>query len=167
MLNQSFYFEEINTKIGNIFILENQKGICVVSPLKDARVKTIKTELNPRKGLVYYKKIKLNIIRFLDQREKLFKFPINFIYGTNFQISVWKQLIKIPYGSFSTYSLIASKIKNMNAVRAVGNAVGKNPVMIYVPCHRVLTKSGNLGGYAWGASLKQDLLDIENIKKDG
>ena len=138
-----------------------------MSPLKDPRVKTIKIELNPRQGLVYYKKIKLNIIRFLDRREKLFKFPINFIYGTNFQISVWKQLIKIPYGSFSTYSLIASKIKNMNAVRAVGNAVGKNPVMIYVPCHRVLTKSGNLGGYAWGVSLKQDLLDIENIKEDG
>tara|TARA_B100000787_G_C16183551_1_gene293255 strand:+ start:97 stop:588 length:492 start_codon:yes stop_codon:yes gene_type:complete len=163
MSNQSFYFEEIKTKIGNIFILENNKGVCVVMPSKDPRIQKIKKELSPEQGLIYYKKIRSNIIRFLDKKEKLIKIPITFISGTKFQISVWKQIIKIPYGSSTSYSLIAEKIKNTKAVRAVGNAVGKNPIMIYVPCHRVLTKSGNLGEYAWGMSLKKKILNIENI----
>jgi O-6-methylguanine DNA methyltransferase len=161
MPDQSFYFDKIKTNIGNIFILESQKGICCILPSNDPRVKKIQLELNPHQGLIYYKKIKKNLIRFLEKKEKLIKFPVYFISGSPFQISVWTQLLKISYGSVSTYSSIAKKVQNSKAVRAVGTAVGINPIMIYVPCHRVIRKSGNLGGYAWGMSIKQKILHIE------
>jgi O-6-methylguanine DNA methyltransferase len=156
MPDQSFYFDKIKTNIGYIFILECQKGICCILPFNEPRVKKIQLELNPQQGLIYYKKIKKNLIRFLEKKEKLIKFPVYFILGSPFQISVWKQLLKIPY-----YSSIAEKVQNLKAVRAVGTAVGKNPIMIYIPCHRVIRKSGNLGGYAWGMSIKHKLLHIE------
>lgn len=161
MPGQSFYFDKIKTNIGNIFVLECQKGICCILPSNDPRVKKIQLELNPQQGLIYYKKIKKNLIRFLEKKEKLIKFPVYFISGSPFQISVWIQLLKISYGSVSTYSSIAKNVQNLKAVRAVGTAVGKNPIMIYVPCHRVIRKSGNLGGYAWGMSIKQKILHIE------
>ena len=167
MPDQSFYFDKIKTNIGYIFILECQKGICCILPFNEPRVKKIQLELNPQQGLIYYKKIKKNLIRFLEKKEKLIKFPVYFILGSPFQISIWKQLLKIPYGSFSTYSSIAEKVQNLKAVRAVGNAVGKNPIMIYVPCHRVIRKSGNVGGYAWGMSIKRKILHIEKSVQDG
>tara|TARA_B110000208_G_C11509736_1_gene336518 strand:- start:127 stop:630 length:504 start_codon:yes stop_codon:yes gene_type:complete len=167
MPDQSFYFDKIKTNIGNIFILESQKGICSVLPSNDTRVKKIQSELNPQQGLVYNKKIKKNLIRFLEKKEKLIKFPVYFILGSPFQISVWKQLLKIPYGSVSTYSSIAEKVQNLKAVRAVATAVGKNPIMIYIPCHRVIRKSGNVGGYAWGMSIKHKILHIEKSVQDG
>ena len=161
MPDQSFYFDKIKTNIGNIFILECQKGICCILPSNEPRVKKIQLELNPQQGLIYYKKIKKNLIRFLEKKEKLIRFPVYFILGSPFQISVWKQLLKIPYGSVSTYSSIAEKVQNLKAVRAVGNAVGKNLIMIFIPCHRVIRKSGSLGGYAWGMSIKKKILHIE------
>ena len=164
---QSFYFEEIKTTIGKIFILENKKGICSVLPCKDPRAKKIKRISNLTKGLVYHKKIIKNLNHYLDQKESLLKFPTVFLWGTAFQINVWKELQKIPYGVKSDYSTIAKKIQITSAARAVGTAIGKNPIMIYVPCHRVIKKSGDLGGYAWGIQKKKLLLHIEATKKDG
>ena len=82
--------------------------------------------------------------------------------GTDFEIRVWETLLKIPFGSATTYSDIASKIGNPKASRAVGTAVGKNPVSFVVPCHRVLAKGGNLGGYHWGLTRKQAILGWES-----
>ena len=77
--------------------------------------------------------------------------------------SVWKELQKIPYGVKSNYSAIAKKIQRTRAARAVGSAIGKNPIMIYVPCHRVIKKTGDLGNYAWGILKKKKLLHIESV----
>jgi O-6-methylguanine DNA methyltransferase len=126
-------------------------------------VNRIKKNLNLIKGLIYHKNIIKNLNNYLNGRELLLKFPIVFLEGTSFQISVWKQLQKIPYGIKSNYSEIAQKIQRASAVRAVGSAIGKNPIMIYVPCHRVIKKSGNLGDYAWGRVKKKKLLHIESI----
>jgi len=160
---QSFYFEEIKTTIGKLFILENKDGICCLLPFQDFRVNRIKKNLNLIKGLIYHKNIIKNVNNYLNGRELLLKFPIVFLEGTSFQISVWKQLQKIPFGIKSNYSEIAQKIHRASAVRAVGSAIGKNPIMIYVPCHRVIKKSGNLGDYAWGMVKKKKLLHIESI----
>lgn len=81
--------------------------------------------------------------------------------GTAFQKSVWKALLKIPYGKTSSYKKIANEIGNPKAVRAVGTAVGKNPFLIIVPCHRVIKKDGSLGGFAYGSDVKRTLLKIE------
>ena len=86
-------------------------------------------------------------------------------HGTEFQKHVWKVLTEIPYGKSLSYSDIAKKINKNGAARAVGQAVGKNPIIIIIPCHRVLAKHG-LGGFSAGLDVKKKLLDIENIHNE-
>ena len=83
------------------------------------------------------------------------------LIGTDFEVRVWETLLKIPMGRATTYSDIAGKIRKPTASRAVGAAVGKNPVSFVVPCHRVLGKSGALTGYHWGITRKQAMLGWE------
>ena len=85
------------------------------------------------------------------------------MHGTDFQKQVWNQLCKIPYGNTVAYKEIAEKIKNKKAVRAVGTANGKNPICIMIPCHRVISADGSLGGYSWGLSIKTKLLALEGL----
>ncbi|MDP3371775.1 MAG: methylated-DNA--[protein]-cysteine S-methyltransferase [Candidatus Paracaedibacteraceae bacterium] len=81
--------------------------------------------------------------------------------GTPFQLSVWKALTLIPHCTTTHYSKIASTIHNPLAVRAVGTAIGRNPIIGFIPCHRVLAKNGTLGGFAYGPELKEQLLAYE------
>ena len=83
--------------------------------------------------------------------------------GTAFQQSVWKELLTIPYGTISHYSVIANALNNPKAVRAVGGAVGRNPISILIPCHRVLGKDLSLTGCSGGLPIKKALLDLEKI----
>jgi len=96
---------------------------------------------------------------FAGRRQK-FEVPLD-SQGTEFQKKVWSQLRKIPYGKTCSYQDIAKKLKNDKAVRAVGTANGRNPLSIIVPCHRVISSSGALGGYAGGLSIKTQLLELE------
>ncbi|KGM89982.1 O-6-methylguanine DNA methyltransferase [Roseovarius mucosus DSM 17069] len=86
--------------------------------------------------------------------------------GAPFQIKVWEALLQIPSGHVTTYSEIASAIGNPRAVRAVGTAVGRNPVSYLIPCHRALRKSGALGGYHWGLPVKRAMLAWEGARAD-
>ena len=90
-----------------------------------------------------------------------------FLIGAPFQIKVWEALLRIPSGHVTTYSEIASAVGNPRAVRAVGTAVGRNPISWLIPCHRALRKSGGLGGYHWGLPLKRALLAYEAARLDG
>jgi len=81
--------------------------------------------------------------------------------GTNFQIKVWEALLNVPTGSATTYEHIAAQIGNPNAVRAVGTAVGHNPIAVLVPCHRVIRKAGEFGNYRYGSARKKALLARE------
>lgn len=83
------------------------------------------------------------------------------ISGTEFQKQVWQQLQQIPYGQTTDYSNLATAIKHPKAYRAVGTAVGKNPLLMIIPCHRVLTKTGQIGGYRGGVAMKRELLTLE------
>lgn len=85
------------------------------------------------------------------------------LHGTPFQIEVWNALLDLGRGSTASYQDVARRIGKPNASRAVGSAVGANPVSLLVPCHRVLPASGGVGNYAWGAAVKQKLLDLESI----
>jgi AraC family transcriptional regulator, regulatory protein of adaptative response / methylated-DNA-[protein]-cysteine methyltransferase len=88
--------------------------------------------------------------------------PLRVVFiGSDFEIRVWETLLKIPFGSAATYSGIAAHLGNPNAARAVGTAVGRNPVSFVVPCHRVLGKSGGLCGYHWGLTRKRAILGWE------
>ena len=88
------------------------------------------------------------------------------IEGTNFQIQVWTEISKIPFGMTKTYKEIAVSIRKPNSARAVANACGKNPYPIDIPCHRVVRSDGNIGGYSGvgGQKKKIELLKAENFK---
>jgi O-6-methylguanine DNA methyltransferase len=81
--------------------------------------------------------------------------------GTSFQMKVWRELQKIPFGKTISYGELAKRIGKPKSARAVGGAVGKNPVSILIPCHRVIASDGTLGGYSGGLSIKQKLLAHE------
>lgn len=83
------------------------------------------------------------------------------IVGTEFQQLVWQQLRQIPYGEVWSYSMIAERISKPTAVRAVASAIGKNPLLVLIPCHRVIGKNGKLTGFRSGIPLKQQLLKLE------
>ena len=83
------------------------------------------------------------------------------VKGTNFQIQVWRALLTVPLGTVTTYSAIASLIDSPKAVRAVGTAIGRNPIGYLIPCHRVIRGSGQLGGYRWGIERKAAILGWE------
>ncbi|MFQ6547243.1 methylated-DNA--[protein]-cysteine S-methyltransferase [Aestuariibius sp. 2305UL40-4] len=89
------------------------------------------------------------------------------LIGAPFQIKVWEALLRIPSGHVTTYSEIAQAIGHPKAVRAVGTAVGRNPVSWLIPCHRALRKSGGLGGYHWGLPVKRAMLAYEGARQDG
>jgi AraC family transcriptional regulator of adaptative response/methylated-DNA-[protein]-cysteine methyltransferase len=86
------------------------------------------------------------------------------VMGAPLQIKVWEALMRIPSGYVTTYSNIAQSIQNPKAMRAVGTAVGRNPVSFIIPCHRVLRKSGELGGYHWGTPVKRAILAFEGAR---
>ena len=109
----------------------------------------------------FIKDIKNQLGEYFSGKRKVFDIKIN-PTGTDFQQLVWKELQKIPYGKTKSYSEIAAATGNKNAQRAVGNACNKNPIMIIIPCHRVVSKNNNLGGYAYGSKIKQKMLNIEN-----
>ncbi len=88
------------------------------------------------------------------------------LIGAPFQIKVWEALLSIPSGHVTTYSQIAARIGNPKAVRAVGTAVGRNPISWLIPCHRALRKSGGLGGYHWGLPVKRAMLAWEAARLD-
>ena len=83
--------------------------------------------------------------------------------GSLFQLKVWEELLNIPIGHTKSYSEISNNIGMPKATRAVANAIGCNPICWLIPCHRVLRKSGTLGGYRWGISIKNKILNYENI----
>jgi methylated-DNA-[protein]-cysteine S-methyltransferase len=90
-----------------------------------------------------------------------FDLKIDIRSGTDFQREVWRYLLGIPYGQTTTYSRIAEDLGDKKAVRAIGQAVGANPIAIVVPCHRVIAVDGDLTGFAWGIERKRKLLELE------
>jgi len=100
------------------------------------------------------------IFIFTQDWSKLSKIKLH-LKGTDFQLKVWETLLKIPMGRLTTYGDIASKLNNPNASRAVGTAIGDNPVAFLIPCHRVIRSSGELGGYHWGLTRKAAIIGWE------
>lgn len=102
----------------------------------------------------------VEITQYLEGNRKNFTVSIEYV-GTTFQLAVWNALCEIPYGQTRSYSDIANHINKPAAVRAVGAAIGANPALITVPCHRVIGKNGSLTGYRGGFEMKKLLLDLE------
>lgn len=119
----------------------------------------IKTSINENRT-PFSDEVYQQVEKYLSSKRKTFniKYKLN---GTDFQKKVWHALLDIPYGQTKSYKEIAEAINRPNASRAVGNANNNNPLMIIVPCHRVIGSNGDLTGYAGGLEMKKALLEIE------
>ena len=107
----------------------------------------------------------LAVIKAMFGEDKKSDRPVSlYVSGTNFQINVWKALLQIPQASVVSYSQVATAIGHPNSARAVGLAVGANPVAFLIPCHRVIQQNGGLGGYRWGGTRKQAIHAWESAR---
>ena len=107
---------------------------------------------------------KEQLIEFLKKKRETFNLPL-LLVGTEFEKKVWEELQKIEYGKTISYLELAKRIGNENATRAVASANGRNSIAIIIPCHRVISSDGSLGGYSGGLPLKRKLLDLENTQR--
>lgn len=155
-MKYAYYYK---TKIGEVYIAEEEQKITNLSITRDF----IETEIKVKETDIIKETAK-QLYEYLDQKRKEFTVRLN-LKGTKFQKEVWKELMTIPYGETWSYGRIAKAIGNPNASRAVGMANHNNPIMILVPCHRVVGANGCLTGYAGGLSLKKQLLDLEKGKE--
>ncbi len=105
-------------------------------------------------------KTRVQLDEYFNMQRREFDLPLLMV-GSDFQKSVWNALIKIPYGTTSTYLQLAKEIDNEKALRAVANAIGANDLGIIIPCHRIIGSNGELTGYAGGLPLKKRLLELE------
>ncbi|MDR0580980.1 MAG: methylated-DNA--[protein]-cysteine S-methyltransferase [Holosporaceae bacterium] len=145
------------TIIGNITICANEKAVTKLCFGKclDVAIKNVETELI--KGAF----AQLN--EYLSGSRT--RFDLKFEYtGSDFQMAVWDQLKKIPYGKTKTYKEIARNLGSPKSCRAVGMACGKNPISIFIPCHRVIGSNENLTGYGGGLHMKKYFLEMEKNK---
>ena len=99
---------------------------------------------------------------YLNSQKTEFDLPLDLTHGTTFQQQVWEGLRQIPYGQTWTYTTLAERLNRPTATRAIASAVGRNPILIIVPCHRVIRKDGQLGGYRGGLAMKRQLLRLEH-----
>ena len=104
----------------------------------------------------------LQLDEYFHKKRTVFDLPLDLSQGTDFNQSVWQELLSIPFGRTTSYSAIAKKLNNPDAVRAVGMANRNNPIAIIIPCHRVIAKNGELRGYFYGLDMKRKLLELEN-----
>ena len=159
----TYSFSKLDTEIGTIFVIGTENGLSRVVLGRD-EFKEYVSRLNGAR-LAEDGKVKDSaeeIKLYLQGELKEFQTKLDLSSGTSFQISVWRELLNIPYGKVKTYGQVADKIGKPGAARAVGNAVGANPIPIIIPCHRVVATNG-LGGYSGGIEIKKRLLQTEGV----
>jgi len=152
---------------GKIFLAKTDKGLSFATFLKNqARLKEIEgffkkkgipLKLDDKKFQLEYK---LFNGYFQGQKEDFTSIPLDFISGTPYQRRVWQEARKIPYGRTETYKYLAHRMKH-RGYRSVGHAIGRNPLLIIIPCHRVIGSDGSLTGFGLGLKFKEYLLRLE------
>jgi len=164
-INYSF----AESPFGNLLVASTPKGVCHMAFCDDeATGFALLKEQFPNAEFTR----KLDML----QQNALFIFQYDWtklsqvklhLKGTPFQLKVWETLLKIPLGKLSTYGTIAEQIGNPKSSRAVGTAIGSNPVAYLIPCHRVIQSSGAIGGYMWGPARKTAIIGFEGAKVNG
>ncbi|MCP9749418.1 methylated-DNA--[protein]-cysteine S-methyltransferase [Ferruginibacter sp. HRS2-29] len=160
-LSINYSFAE--SPFGNILVASTPRGICYMA-FADNRDKEFDglKKLFPKASFRQMTdRIQQNVLHiFTDKWEKPEQVKLH-LKGTEFQIKVWETLLRIPLGQMTTYGSIAKTLNNPNASRAVGSAVGDNPVAFLIPCHRVIQSTGVLGNYHWGSNRKAAMIGWE------
>lgn len=169
--NLTINYSFAESPFGDILVASTEKGICYMS-FSDDGDKAFSTMQN------HFPNANFKQMVDLIQQNALYIFTHDWtkldcsalkkiklhLKGTDFQLKVWQTLLKIPMGQLTTYGAIANEIENPNASRAVGTAVGSNPVAFLIPCHRVIQATGIFGGYMWGNTRKTAIIGWEGTK---
>lgn len=163
-LQINYSFSE--TMFGSVLIASTAKGICYMAFTEDNEntYLQLKAQFPNAKFVQHEDHLQKRAISiFQADQQDLSKIKLH-LKGTEFQLKVWQSLLKIPMGELSTYGAIAKEIGNEKASRAVGTAIGNNPVAFLIPCHRVIQSTGHFGGYMWGTTRKTAIIGWEGAK---
>ncbi|WP_409367042.1 methylated-DNA--[protein]-cysteine S-methyltransferase [Lysinibacillus sp. 38-6] len=160
------YVDTLTYAQGEMYIIASDEGLVYIGTPNTAfeevekwaqkSFKGYRFEDNKEKCMPYVAQLTAYFNRELTE----FNVPIH-VKGTAFQLAVWDALKELPYGTTTTYSAIAERIGKPKAVRAVGSAIGANPILAIIPCHRVIGKNGKLTGFRSGLTMKEFLLELE------
>lgn len=166
--NLSIRYSFAESPFGNIIVASTPKGICYMAFAEDEREGFLMLQQHFPKARFQQMTdlVQQNALYIFTQHPSKLKEIKLHLKGTDFQLKVWEALLKIPMGQLSTYGNIAQEINNPNASRAVGTAIGSNPVAFLIPCHRVIQSSGIIGGYMWGPTRKTAIIGWEAAKTD-
>jgi AraC family transcriptional regulator of adaptative response/methylated-DNA-[protein]-cysteine methyltransferase len=159
----SIHYSFSESPFGNLLVASTEKGICYMA-FEDNKEKAFGELKQKFPNAFFIEKLdtlQKNALSIFDKDwTKLNTIKLH-LKGTDFQLKVWESLLKIPMGKLSTYGSLAEKIGNPKASRAVGTAIGSNPVAFLIPCHRVIQSTGHLGDYRWGSDRKQLIVGWE------
>lgn len=154
---------------GPAIVMGTDKGICGIGFAAEMGAEAAMDDLRARWPLARYTEdpmmLRPWVLQAFGADGALDPAPL-FLIGAPFQIKVWEALLSIPSGHVTSYSEIAQAVGSPRAVRAVGTAVGRNPISWLIPCHRALRKSGGLGGYHWGLPMKRAMLAFETAQAE-
>ncbi len=158
-----------DTPFGRVLVMGTDKGLCGLAFAAEMGEDAAMADLRKRWPAASYREDGPRLAVWVDAAfglgAKGETAPLTLI-GAPFQIKVWEALLQLPEGHVTTYGEIAQAVGNPRAVRAVGTAIGRNPIGYLIPCHRVLRGTGELGGYRWGLPLKRAMLAYEGARAD-
>jgi AraC family transcriptional regulator, regulatory protein of adaptative response / methylated-DNA-[protein]-cysteine methyltransferase len=164
--NLSISYGFSDSSFGNIIIASTEKGICYLA-FEEDRLIALSHLKNKFPNAAFREQttpLQTNTLRiFQNDRSDLSEIKLH-LKGTDFQLKVWESLLKIPLGKLSTYREISQQIGIPGASRAVGTAIGSNPVAYLIPCHRVIQSTGKFDGYHWGTTRKTAIIGWEQAK---
>lgn len=164
--NGSINYSFAECFFGRIIIASTPKGICYMgfSDQNQIAFSELEKRFPKARFIEQVDAFQEDILKvFSEDWNKISKIKLH-LKGTDFQFEVWNALLKIPMGSLTSYGNIAEMIQKPKAERAVGNAIGSNPIAFLIPCHRVVKSSGNLGGYMWGTVRKTAIIGWECVQ---
>jgi len=161
------YYDYFESPLGPLWIVAGPAGLSYL--IRGKSEDLLLTEIESRTGRRPLKKLNQMsrwrgpLVRYFSGEAIVFDGPISFLEGSPFQQSVWRTLLEIPYGTVRSYQWVGEQMALERAGRAIGNACGKNPIPVIIPCHRVVRQNGTLGGYTGGIEIKKKLLALEGI----
>jgi len=169
-MQRTVFYTKLDSPWGPLFLAGTEKGVSTCTFFRGQDINDILAEVANKNGdrLVKGEMGPLGpaidlLKRYFSKKAELNRFPLD-IEGSPFRLRVWSELRKIPMGRAVTYGEIAAQIGKPRSGRAIGQACGSNPAVLFVPCHRVVSAQGKLGGFAGGLNLKRSLLHHEGIK---
>lgn len=160
-LSINYSFSEC--QFGHVLIASTPKGICYLGFSDDEELafQDVVRRFPNADFIQQTDELQQNGLKFFSQDwSNMAKVNLH-INGTDFQFKVWEALLKIPMGTLSSYGQIAERIQKPKAARAIGTAIGSNPIAFLIPCHRVVQASGGIGGYMWGTKRKTEIIEWE------